>query len=91
MITFTELLEKAKIEKIAVHTANEKQAKTLLKMLDEKGYKWLGESKLTTETLYEFNKESTCYDFNFHKKVCVSPFGWYKREHYTIIEFSDII
>ena len=36
MITFTELLERTKTEKIAVHTATKAQAITLLKEFDKK-------------------------------------------------------
>ena len=95
MITFNELLERAKTEKIAIHTPTEKQAKALLKALDEKGYVWLTETKLTTETWYEY-EENTCYDFYdgvgklLDKKVCFSPLKFYKKCGRTIIEFKDI-
>ena len=57
MITFTELLERAKTEKNCIHTPTEDQAVTLLKELDEKGYEWLGGEKLTTTTNYKTFKE----------------------------------
>lgn len=90
MITFTELLERAKSEHIAIHTQTEKQAEKLLSELDEKGYVWNGGEKLTTKTLYEDDKENTCYDFGLNKKVMYSPLDFYQEEGYTIIEFSDI-
>ena len=37
MITFTDLLEKAKTNKIAIHTTTEEQAKVLLSELDKRG------------------------------------------------------
>ena len=96
MITFTELLERAKSEKIAIHTPTEEQAKTLLKALDEKGYTWNSGDKLTTMTHYEDEKENTCYSFHncfgklLDKKIMYSPLDWYQDEGYTIIEFSEI-
>ena len=97
MITFNELLERAKSEKIVVHTPMKAQAITLLKALDEKGYEWLDEKKLTTVTHYEDEKENTCYDFSIDtdgilldKKVMYTPLDWYQSEGYTIIEFKDI-
>ena len=96
MIIFTELLERAKSELIAIHTPTEAQAKTLLKALDEKGYIWINGGELTTETRYGNYKENTCYDFAFdfrrilNKKVCVSPLVWFPKHDYTIIAFTDI-
>lgn len=101
MITFNELLERTKSEHIAIHTPTKKQAKALLKALDEKGYEWFSGNKLTTETQYEYEEENTCYDFydyDFYdgvgklldKKVMYSPLCWYQKYGYTIIEFTDI-
>ena len=96
MITFNELLERAKSELTAIHTPTEEQAKTLLKALDEKGYIWINGVELTTETRYGNYKENTCYDFAFdfrrilNKKVCVSPLVWFPKHDYIIIEFTDI-
>ena len=96
MITFNKLLERAKSEKIAVHTATEAQAITLLKALDKKGYRWNGEAKLTDCSNFEVYKENTCYNFStytdgalLNKKVVYGPLSLY-QEHYTIIEFTDI-
>jgi hypothetical protein len=38
MITFTDLLERAKTEPIAIHTPTEEQDITLLTELDKRGY-----------------------------------------------------
>ena len=89
MITFTELLERAKTEKIAIHTPTEEQAKELLKALDKRGYKWIGD-KLTAITRYEVYKEDTCYSLELDNTIYYSPFTWYQSESYTIIEFKDI-
>ena len=90
MITFTELLERAKSERIAVHTPTEDQAKTILTELDKKGYTWSTGTKLTTETYYEYCKENICYDFDLNKKVYYCLLKFYQKYGYTIIEFSDI-
>ena len=99
MVTFKELLERAKTEKIVVHTATEDQAIALLEALDKRNYKWFfsGE-KLTTKTHYKRYKEDTCYDFSadidgskLDKEVCFSPLDWYQDEGYTIIEFENIL
>ena len=96
MITFTELLELAKTEKIAIHTPMEAQAITLLTKLDKKGYVWSSGDKLTSEAFYEDEKENTCYSFYYchgkllNKKVMYSPLDWYQDFGYTIIEFGDI-
>lgn len=91
MITFNELLEITKSEKISIHVSNEEQATTLLKALDKNGYEWSCGGKLTFDTHYKTYKENTCYDFRQKKEVCYSPLVWYQKEGYTIIEFSDII
>ena len=90
MITFTELLERAKSEKIAIHTPMKAQAITLLKALDERGYEWSSGDKLTTETNYEDYKENTCYALEPNNRICYGSFAWYQKYGYTIIEFSDI-
>ena len=94
---FKELLERAKSEKIAVHTPTEEQAITLLKALDKKGYEWLGGDKLTTETHYEYAKENTCYVFGIDvdgnvldKKIMYGSLKFHQDHDYIIIEFSDI-
>ena len=96
MITFTELLERAKSKGIAIHTPMKAQAITLLKALDEEGYEWCDGDKLTTETDYEDEEENTCYSFYYYsgklldKKIMCGSLDWYQRHEYTIIEFKDI-
>ena len=96
MIIFTELLERAKIEKIAIHTTTEEQAIKLLSELDKKGYEWDNGEKLTDKTYYGVFRENTCYNFTpdfrpiLNKKIMYGPLDWYQDEGYTIIEFKDI-
>ena len=90
MITFTDLLKRAESEHIAIHTPTAKQAKTLLKALDKRGYEWFLGDKLTTKTLYKEYKENTCYNFEPNNKICYSPLRFYQNEGYAIIEFTEI-
>ena len=97
MITFTELLERAKSEKIAVHTPTEEQAISLLNELDKRGFTWVGGDKLTDITNYEDDKENTCYVFGIdvdgnvlNKRVVYESLKFHKEHDYTIIEFKDI-
>ena len=97
MITFTELLERAKTEKLAIHTPTEAQAKKLLSELDERGYEWVNGEKLTDITRYEDEKENTCYVFGIDvfgnaldKKVVYESLKFHQENGYTVIEFSEI-
>ena len=90
MITFTELLERAKSDEIAIHTPTEDQAKTLLTELDKSGYVWKGKYDIITMTHYEDEKENTCYALEPNNRICYSSITWYQIVSYTIIEFSDI-
>ena len=78
MITFEKLLERAESESIAIHTATEDQAITLLKELEKRGYLWRGGGKLTTQTEYEDYKENTCYSLELDNTICYSPLDWYQ-------------
>ena len=95
-LSFSELLERAKTEKIAIHTPTEAQATALLKLLDEKGYVWSSEEKLTTKTQYKTLIEKTCYSFHDYygklldKKVMYGSLKFHQDKGYTIIEFTDI-
>ena len=96
MITFNELLERAKSEQIAIHTPTEEQAIVLLKMLDKRGFTWVCGDKLTDITRYEYYRENTCYFFRDYygklldKKNTFGSLEFHKEHGYTIIEFSDI-
>ena len=89
MITFAELLERIKTEKIVVHTPMEEKAVVLLKMLDKRGFTWVYGDKLTTETYYEDYKEKTCYSL-LDKEIMFGPLNFYQEHDYTIIEFKAI-
>ena len=94
MITFTELLERAETESIAIHTATEVQAIALLEALNKKGYRWNSGRNLTDNTRYGNHKNTTCYIFGIgsysNEVVMYGPLYCYQEEGYTIIEFNDI-
>ena len=97
MITFKELLERARSERTAIHTPTEEQAKALLNELNKKGYKWASGKKLTDATYYEYDKKNTCYCFGIdadgdllNKKVVWDSLKFHQENGYTIIKFSDI-
>ncbi len=95
-LSFSELLEKAKTEKIAIHTPTEEQAISLLNELNKKGFTWVSGEKLTDMARYEYYKEKTCYTFHdiygklLDKEIMYCSLKWYQDEGYTIIEFSEI-
>ncbi len=89
-LSFSELLERAKSEKIAVHTPTEDQAITLFIALDEKGYTWNSGKKLTTMTFYEDFREFTCYNFQLNNKIMYGSLKFHQEHDYTIIKFKDI-
>ena len=97
MITFNELLERAKNEKIVVHTPTEKQATILLKALDKKGYEWFSGEKIKVDTKHGFFEATTCYNFSIdinrellNKKLMYDPLSYYQERDCVIIEFTDI-
>ena len=95
-LSFSELLKRAKSEKIAIHTATEAQAKKLLKALYKREYEWFSGEKLTDITRYKYYRENTCYSFHdshgklLNKKVMYGPLEYYQAHDYTIIELKDI-
>ncbi len=96
-LSFSELLERSKSEKIAVHTPTEEQAKSLLKALYKREYECISGNKLTTMTRYEVFKEKTCYAFGrdylgekLDKRVVCGSLKFHQVMGYKIIEFSDI-
>ena len=95
-LSFSELLKRAKSERIVVHTPTEKQAITLLKMLDKNGYEWFGGEEITI-TNYEDDKENTCYVFGIDvdgnvldKKIMYGSLKFHQKNEDTITEFADI-
>ena len=96
-LSFSELLERAKTEKIAIHTTTEAQSKKLLKALYKREYEWTSGKKLTDITYYEYYREKTCYCFGIeadgnllNKRVLYGSLKFHQEHDYTIIKFKDI-
>ena len=90
MITFNELLKRAKTEKVAIHTSTEEQAVVLLSKLNKRGYVWKGKYDLITTTHFGCHEEDTCYALEPNNIICYSSITWYQIMSYKIIEFSEI-
>ena len=94
MITFNEFLERAKTEDIAIHTANEKQAATLLSELDKKGYTWPNGVRLIYATGYDLDREKTCYEVHdygdIQRDITHASIRDFQQVNSEIIEFADI-
>lgn len=98
MITFNELLARARIEEIAVHTANEEQAKKFVNEISKKVYKQSDCVKTTMiESHYDIFGADTCYFFGTTSVFTINypcfmvGSQWDARyEGCKIIEFSEI-
>lgn len=78
-------LFKDKSKKIAVHCKTKEEAKDFCRQMHEHGMTWCtGESYLDI-THWDYYAEDTCYDGDGAFSDC----EWYKKEKYTILEWSD--
>lgn len=97
MITFNELLQRAKSQNIAVHTSTKEQAKKFVNEISKKVYKQGDCAKTTMESHYDIFGADTCYLFG---TTCVSTVNYpcfmvasqwdASYEGYAIVEFTDI-
>ena len=97
MITFNELLQRAKSQNIAVHTSTKEQAKKFVNEISKKVYRRSDCVKTTMESHYDIFGADTCYLFG---TTCVSTVNypcfmvasqWDARyEGYAIVEFTNI-
>lgn len=77
---------KFKTENIAVHCKTEEEAKDFCKKMHEQGMKWNGDgNSFLEETKYRTFQEKTCYSGT----GCFCPYDYYKKNKYTILEWSD--
>lgn len=65
----------------------EKQAKMLLKLLKEEGWRWANGESLDNLYWNEYRGE-TCYNLRYFPGVTYSGKGFYEWEGYRIIEFN---
>lgn len=78
--------KKFRNEKIAVHCKTEEEAKDFCKKMHEQGMKWNGDgNSFLEETKYRTFQEKTCYSGT----GCYCPYDYYKKNKYTILEWSD--
>ena len=65
-------------------------AKNFLHMLHNKGVRWSTGDKLLAFTLWENNKEETCYKINENGRLTYADANWYRRRGYEIIVVSSL-
>ena len=85
-LSLSELLERAKTEKLAIHTPTEAQAKTLLKAFDKMGKRWRDGSSYLEIDYFGKEKENTCY--SNHREYCHKQ--WYEEHGYAIYDYSEV-
>ena len=72
-------------DKIAVHCETEEQAKDFCRKMHEHGLEWNNGKGYLEETYWNACKENTCYD----GRGMYEDVNCYKRNNYTILEWSD--
>lgn len=75
---------------MVIHCPKKKNAKKLLKHLEELGYTWNGEAKLLQDIRYIFG-ERTCYGIEKDMIVICADIGYFKDRWHEITEFSDLV
>lgn len=72
-----------------VRVRSEAEAKELLEMATEAGYKWSSKDELLSDILFDDYEDQTCYWFEAEtKKVEYSRVEWYKDQGAEVIEFK---
>lgn len=75
-------------ENTVVHTPTEAEAKELLAILHENGYKWSGNEDLIKYTNWKIYKYDTCYKLGL-SRVTFSDKEFFIREVHTILTFAE--
>ena len=73
---------------IVVHTPTETEAKELLAILHEHGYKWSSDAALTGVSNFHVHNGDTCYCLE-PPYVTFRPQNWFIRKGYTILTFAE--
>lgn len=60
-MTKQEFIAKYAQPNMAIHCKTEEEAKELLRMADEFGFKWCGNNRFIEYTRWMVNEENTCY------------------------------
>lgn len=76
-------------EKIAIHCKTQEQAKELLSLLQERGFKWTTGETLGIETFWSFYDKITCYDV-YGGNVSFAWKDFYNDFRYKIVDFEDV-
>lgn len=76
---------KDETKKITVHCKTEEEAKDFCKQMHEHGMKWCSGKSYLNYTNWKYCKEEACYSSD----GIFGDYDWYKKEKYTILEWSD--
>ena len=82
-IKFSELLKQ---DNVVIHTPKEKQAKKLLKVLDELNYHWCNHETIVNNEKWYIFKANTCYVIYLSKEIQYCGMG----RDLKVVEFKDI-
>lgn len=74
--------------KYVMHCKTEEEAKDFCRVLHEAGRKWNNDSHYLYDTKWNYNQESTCYNFN---KGSLSSAGSYLAHGYAVLSWSDFM
>lgn len=74
--------------KYVMHCKTEEEAIDFCKYLNSIGKIWLFGQNYLEENNYQHHKKDTAYNFN---EGLFSDVSWYKRDGYTILEWSDFM
>lgn len=74
--------------KYVMHCKTEKEAKDFCKYLHNDDRRWSNGDSYLSDTNYNMYQSDTAYAFNEGK---YSDVDWYKRNNYTILEWSDFM
>lgn len=74
--------------KDVIHCPTEEEAKAILKLADEAGYKWSTGDSYLTETEWDICEKDTCY---LVKEGQYCSLDWYKETGYTIRKASEFL
>ena len=76
---------------MVIHCKTEEEAKSFIKFLHEKGFKWNGGNNLLSNNHFLDFHEGTCYKVYEEEYLTVGSFGWFADRNETVTEFSDLI
>lgn len=84
------IIERLKIEKIAVYCDTEEKANDFLKLLQASDFIWRIGEKLTENNNYSIYTSATCYSGNGNY-IKFGEVSYYKKENYEIITYDEFM